>query len=136
LLIPAATYFAIGIASTILIFPQTLNSVFLTSFVKTNLEPIIGILKLQEEVVNTPPGDIETWSELSRKAVKLRAGHVAGVMGLDAQAGLLQLEISRGRLGPGDLGMMFKKSKDLGARAYGLASFAVSTIQFAGYSLR
>jgi hypothetical protein len=83
-------------------------------------------------VTTTPPSDQEKWTELADKARGLRAGHVKGVMGLQPQVGMLQLEISRGWVGPGDLGKLFEKAKDLGARAYGLASFVVRCLREPG----
>ena len=98
----------------------------LDSLVKTNLKPAIGLLALQDEVLVTLPSETERWTELAKKAYGLRMEHIKGVSGLEGQIGLLQLEISRGQIGPDDLAKTFAKAKELGARAYNLASFVVS----------
>ncbi|WWD17770.1 hypothetical protein CI109_102211 [Kwoniella shandongensis] len=125
LLIPAAMFIAIALASVILIFPQTLNHIMLDSMTSKMLGPITKIVKLQEEVLNTSPGDKERWSALATKAYALRHGQIAATTALEGQTGLLQLEITRGQIGPRDLTKIFNKVKDLGIRAYGLTSFVL-----------
>lgn len=118
---------AIAIAATILLFPQSLNSIVTDSLIKTNLKPALDLLTLQDEILHTVPSSHDAWTELAAKAYELRSEHVIGVTALEGQVGLLQLEITRGQVGPGDLAKVFKKAKELGARSYGLASFVVST---------
>jgi hypothetical protein len=84
-------------------------------------------LKLQDNILATPASDHERWTEVTGKAYKLRMEHVAGVNEVEGQVKFLELEISRGRMGPGDLAKVFEKAKELGARGYMLASFAVSS---------
>lgn len=126
LIIPAALYIAIAVACTILIFPQSLNHIVMTDLVKNNLKPIQSILKLQDEVVSAKPSEKERIAELAGKARGLRMAHVQGANATEGQIGLLQLEITRGQVGAGDLAKIFEKAKELGTRAYQLASFVVS----------
>ncbi|WWC66524.1 uncharacterized protein I206_100427 [Kwoniella pini CBS 10737] len=125
LLIPAGVFIAIALASIFLIFPQTLNHIMLDSIATKVLGPIIQLLKLQDQVVTTSPKDFDKWHDLATQSYALRAGHIAGTTALEGQLGLLQLEITRGQIGPGDLQKLFGKVKNLGMRAYGLASFGM-----------
>lgn len=117
---------AIGLACTILFFPQSLHSIVLDGMIKTDLGPILSLLKLQEEILDANPEEREVWTELAEKAYDLRKAHVGGIAAIEGQTPLLQLEVTRGRMGPKDLVRVFEKSKELGARAYGLGSFVVS----------
>ncbi len=125
---PAACFMAIAITSTILLFPQSLNSIVITALIKTNLRPALGLLKLQDEVLSTSPSEHEKWTGLAQKGYALRTAHIKGVTALQAQISMLQLEVTHGQIGPGDLSKVFEKAKELGARAYGLASFVVSVV--------
>ncbi|WWC58457.1 uncharacterized protein I303_100999 [Kwoniella dejecticola CBS 10117] len=125
LLIPAGCFIGIALASIFLIFPQTLNHIMLDSITTKMLGPTIQLLKIQSQVVTTSPQDTDKWHELATKSFELRAGHIAGTTALEGQTALLQLEITRGQIGPGDLQKVFAKVKNLGLRAYGLASFSM-----------
>ncbi|WVR05967.1 hypothetical protein IAU60_002995 [Kwoniella sp. DSM 27419] len=124
LVIPAAVFIAIALASIFLIFPQTLSHILTDGVVKQLLTPTIQLFKLQDEVVNTPPSDREKWTELAKKSYGLKAKHIAAVMGLEGQTAMLNLEITRGQIGPADLVKIFNKCKDLGARGYALSTFS------------
>jgi hypothetical protein len=126
LLIPAACFLAIALACTIFIFPQSLHSMLLTQYTGICLAPIKGLLDLQTPILASRPGDREAWSALAEKAYELRKAHVMGAGAVDGQTKLLGLEISHGRLGPVGLVKLVEKAKELGARAYSLASFVVS----------
>lgn len=125
LLIPAATFLAIALASTILIFPQSLHSIVVTLVHDACFTPIKALLDLQTPILNTSPSDRDAWDGLAEKAYALRKAHVMGVAGVDGQIKLLGLEISHGRLGAVELVRIVEKGKELGARAYSLASFVV-----------
>ncbi|KAK4688328.1 hypothetical protein P7C73_g1783, partial [Tremellales sp. Uapishka_1] len=125
LVIPALCYVGIGLASIVLLFPQTLNHMFIGAFVDQNLTPILHFLQLQNSILATLPSNHEEWSELAGKALDIRRSHVMGVQGLLGQKGLLELEVSRGRIGPGNLAKIFEKGRELGAKAYGLGSFVM-----------
>jgi hypothetical protein len=90
--------------------------------------PIKALIDLQEPILSASPSDRETWSGLAQKAYGLRKAHVMGVAGVDGQIKLMGLEISRGRLSAVDLVRIVEKGKELGARAYSLASFVVGAL--------
>jgi hypothetical protein len=98
----------------------------MTQLTETCFTPIKALLDLQEPILATSTLDRETWDGLAQKAYGLRKAHVMGVAGVDGQIKLLGLEISRGRLSAVDLVRVVEKGKELGARAYSLASFVVS----------
>ena len=125
LLIPAGLYIAIAVACTIFIFPQSLSHIVMTDLLKTNLKPIQSILKLQDDVLAVLPSDTTRIAELAGKAKKLRAAHVQGVNALEGQMPMLQLEVTRSQMGAGDLIKVFEKSKEVGSRSFGLATFVV-----------
>ncbi|WVQ97371.1 hypothetical protein IAU59_004483 [Kwoniella sp. CBS 9459] len=123
LLLPAAVFMAMALVSIFLIFPQTLNHIMLDAMTTKMLGPTISLFKLQSEVVRAQPSDAERWTELAGKSSKLKAQHVAAVMELQGQTAMLNLEITRGQIGPGNLQKVFDKVEDLGARSYALSSF-------------
>nr|KIR45893.1 hypothetical protein I312_04863 [Cryptococcus bacillisporus CA1280] len=111
LLIPAACYIAIALASIIFIFPQTLNHIVLDSLNKTILTPAISLLNILDEVLETSPSDTEAWGKVSEKGFETRDKLVAAVTALEDQTGMLQLEITRGQIGPKDLEKVVAKLK-------------------------
>ncbi|OXM76143.1 hypothetical protein C364_06247 [Cryptococcus neoformans Bt63] len=125
LLIPAACYIAIALASIIFIFPQTLNHIVLDSLNKTILTPAISLLTLLEEALETSPSDTEAWGKVAEKGYETREKLVGAVTVLEGQTGMLQLEITRGQIGPKDLEKVFAKLKVLCGTLYGVTSFAV-----------
>ncbi|GFZ43623.1 hypothetical protein JCM24511_01343, partial [Saitozyma sp. JCM 24511] len=127
LLVPAACFMAIALACIIVLFPQTLHSVVLDGTIKACFKPCLVHLQLQEQVLQTKSDDHDKWSELAEKLRALRAGQIAGINGIGGQIKLLELEISRSRMGPGDLAKVFEKSKELCVRAYMLGSFVMVT---------
>lgn len=127
MLLPASTFMAVGIICTIIFFPQTLNHLVLDSLVHTSLAPLIGLLALQDEILHTTASDKESWMPLAAKAHGFRQAFIAAAAGIEAQAAMLQLEISRGRISPGQLGALIQKTRNLGTRAFGLGSFVVRT---------
>lgn len=126
LLLPASVFLAIALASTILIFPQSLHSILLTQLNELCLTPIKGLLDLQTSVLDASPSDEEKWSGLASKAAGLRKAHVMGATALGGQVKLLSLEFTHGRFGAQDLQRIVEKEKVLGQRAFGLATFVVS----------
>jgi hypothetical protein len=119
---------AIALASTILIFPQSLNHIILDDIIHKPLKITIDMIKLQDEVLATT--DEARWAELSIRSSGLRAGHVEGIQATEGQLGLLQLEVTRGQTSARDLTRLFKKLQEVGARAYGLTTFVVSRLAF------
>ncbi|ADV25553.1 Conserved hypothetical protein [Cryptococcus gattii WM276] len=111
LIIPAACYIAIALASIIFIFPQTLNHIVLDSLNKTILTPAISLLAILDEALETSPSDAEAWGKVSEKGFETRDKLVAAVAALEGQTGMLQLEITRGQIGPKDLEKVIAKLK-------------------------
>ncbi|WVQ85239.1 hypothetical protein IAT38_007404 [Cryptococcus sp. DSM 104549] len=157
LVVPAACFIAIALASIVLILPQTLNHIILDGLNRKLLGPAISIIQIQNQLLDGDASEAEgfggavagsgagngtaegkstdnasggltdekRWHELAEKTFNLRKKHVLASMELSAQTGMLQLEITRGQIGPRDLQKVFNKVKDLGARVYGLTSFVL-----------
>ncbi|OCF31124.1 hypothetical protein I316_07256 [Kwoniella heveanensis BCC8398] len=113
LLIPAAVFMAMAFVSIFFIFPQTLNHIMLDGMTTKMLGPTVSLFKLQNEVVHAIPSDNEKWTELAAKSSALKAQHIAAVMALEGQTAMLNLEITRGQIGPTDLQAIFKKHQSL-----------------------
>ena len=124
LLTPAACYIAIALASSVLIFPQSLNHIVLTSIVDRPLAQCLHLLDLQDRVLHT--NDPEDWDALAKEAKEGRIEFSKSIQESEGQVKLLQLEITRGRTSAADLATVFGKLKELGGRVYGLTSFIVS----------
>ncbi|EIW70668.1 hypothetical protein TREMEDRAFT_73534 [Tremella mesenterica DSM 1558] len=121
ILIPASMYVAIALAASFLLWPQTVHHLFLDGMVNGVLRTASASLGLQDAVLSTT--DPAKWTELSTKMREIRGANAAAVNGLEGQVGMLQLEVSRGRLSPGDLGDIFERVKRLCVRLYGLNTF-------------
>ncbi|WVO16954.1 hypothetical protein L204_104640 [Cryptococcus depauperatus] len=125
LLLPAVCFVAIALASSILVFPQTLNHIILGSLIKTMLTPTIALVKLQDDVLSISPHDTDKWSQLAEKVYTTKHKHIKATTAISEQMGLLQLEMSRGQIGSGDLENIFTKLKELGWALYGLTNFTL-----------
>ncbi|ORX36047.1 hypothetical protein BD324DRAFT_651951 [Kockovaella imperatae] len=125
LLIPTAFYFAIALATTLLIFPQSLNHQLTTSIIDTTLRPILSQLKLQDEVLKGDPGHSAHIREQAEKARGIRRGIVAAIGGLQGQMAMLQLEVTRGQISGANLAKTFDKVKQVGGTSHVLASFII-----------
>lgn len=110
----------------VLIFPQSLHSVVLGKTIKTCFKPSLAQLRLQDDILSAKSGDHNRWSDLASQAHTFRSTQMGGITGLQGQIKLLELEISRGRMGPADLANVFEKSKELSVRAYTLSCMLVS----------
>ncbi|KAF7318664.1 hypothetical protein HMN09_00378100 [Mycena chlorophos] len=129
-LLPTTYYLAIAITSLVVIFPESLNHVWLTTVDTAFFGPVSAILAVQSAALHTQPSDHAKWAEGAAKSSAARGGLSAGLAALGAQIGLIDLEISMGRLGPGDLKRLAPEIRAVGFRAAGLLAFqtAVSTI--------
>ncbi|KAL1410381.1 hypothetical protein Q8F55_004389 [Vanrija albida] len=123
LMIPGAVYYATALVSLILIFPQSLNYVTVKGLVNTQLRPIDKLIKMQDEALATSPGDVDAWHRLSLDTHTSRRDFVRANGGLEGQAKMLQLEVSRGRISAGQLAQLVSKTKDLATAAFGVGSF-------------
>lgn len=126
-LIPTGFYVATAIAACILIFPQTVNHMVTDGYVKGFLQPGNGIIALQGQVLQTDPTDPKAWAELAEKVKQLRTVASETLVALDGQLGMLELEVSRGRISARDLKTLMGKSRTLIGRMVGVSSFQVSS---------
>ncbi|TFK38741.1 hypothetical protein BDQ12DRAFT_712685 [Crucibulum laeve] len=122
-LIPSSYYVAVAIASLIFIFPESLNHAWLTALRNGFLNPTFELLNIQSEALKSRPSDRKAWAELNAKGNGYRQALAAGTEGLLGQIGMIDLEFSVGRLGPGDLKKISGELKSLMFRAVGIHSF-------------
>ncbi|KAJ7093436.1 hypothetical protein B0H15DRAFT_832325 [Mycena belliarum] len=128
-LLPTCFYIAIALATLVLVFPESLNHIWLTTLDGAFFGPTLSMLSLQGTTLTTRPSDHVAWAALTEKVVATRAALAGGLAALGAQIGLIDLEISVGRLGPGDLKRFAPELRALAFRASGLTAFhaAVAT---------
>ncbi|KAJ7909256.1 hypothetical protein B0H13DRAFT_2192889 [Mycena leptocephala] len=128
--IPTAYYVAIALAATVLVWPESLNYAWLTTLDTAVFGPTQSILALQGTALRTRPSEHGKWGAVGGEILAARAALGAGLAGLWAQIGLIDLELSMGRLGPGDLKRLAPEVRALGLRASGLLAFqtAVSNV--------
>ena len=129
-LIPTACEIAIAVAATFLIFPQTLNSNYTTVLVDKFLLPILQRSHLHSKVLATPapsygaPHETEedrAWKVFPALWSGTQEAMAGGLEGLLGMTGLLELEVSYGRLGAKDLAGLSDALRELLARSVGLA---------------
>ncbi|KAJ7250170.1 hypothetical protein B0H12DRAFT_1121038 [Mycena haematopus] len=128
-LIPMCYYLAIAIASLILIFPESLNHMWLTTLDGAFFGSALSLLSLQSTALGTPPSDHKAWDALAGKIAGTRMAFGGALAALTAQIALIDLEFSVGRLGPGDIKRLAPELRAVGLRASGLLAFqaAVTT---------
>ncbi|KAG5654141.1 hypothetical protein H0H81_006852 [Sphagnurus paluster] len=122
-IIPTLYYIAIAIATLIFIFPESLNHIWLTSLQNEFVDPVIDMLASQTRSLETPASDHKSWAQAMEESTVARDKIVAGTQNLLGQIGLTDLEMSVGRLGPGDLKRLSAELKSLTFRAAALAAF-------------
>lgn len=104
LILPTACYVAMAVASLLFIFPETMSHIWIRDVVETFLEPSLSLLAVQDSVLTSSfPLDGEEFASKVQKGKDIRRGIVAGVQGILGGIGTIDLEISVGKLGPGDL---------------------------------
>ncbi|KAF8168489.1 hypothetical protein B0H34DRAFT_816566 [Crassisporium funariophilum] len=123
-IIPTCYYVAVALASIVLIFPESLSHVWLTSFNEDFWTPILELLRLQAEALNAMPSDHEEWAEINNRGHELRQTLINGTDNLTKQIGLINLDTSLGRLGPADLRKINAELRSVMFRAGGLHSFS------------
>ncbi|KAG5640425.1 hypothetical protein DXG03_008703, partial [Asterophora parasitica] len=124
-IIPTSYYVAIAIATLVLIFPESLNRVWLTSFQTNFLDPIEQMISYQNQALESNPSDAGNWDELTDLGYAARRKLVAGTQDLLGQIGTIDLEVSVGRLGPADLKRINAEIKSLMFRAAGIHAFLI-----------
>ncbi|KAJ8703362.1 hypothetical protein PTI98_001989 [Pleurotus ostreatus] len=124
-LIPTGYYLAIAIASLVLVFPETLNHVWLSLLLLADsvFAPIKETLDLLSQALSSRPSDRATWESFTHTGTNLRQVVTEGAQGLLGQTALLDVEFSLGKLGPGDLKKVSGEVKSLIFQTNGLLSF-------------
>ncbi|KAJ6459650.1 hypothetical protein C8R45DRAFT_553978 [Mycena sanguinolenta] len=125
-LIPTCYYVAVAIASLILIFPESLNHMWLTTLDKAFFGSALSLLSLQSTALGTPPSDHAAWDALAGKISATRTAFGGALTALSAQIALIDLEFSVGRIGPGDVKGLAPELRAVGLRASGLLAFQAS----------
>lgn len=87
-----------------------------------------GLVGLQAKVLETSPENMNAWSALSAKARELRQIFSGALVQIIGSLGMLELEVSYGRVSARDLKLLVEKSKVLVGRLMGVASFQVGLI--------
>ncbi|KZO91011.1 hypothetical protein CALVIDRAFT_506209 [Calocera viscosa TUFC12733] len=124
-LLPTAIYIAVALAGILLIFPESMNHVWLSTLTDTVLTPAHSLLSAQTQLLSLPASSTEAWSSLRQESAQLGRQMIEATQGLLGQTGMVELEVSRGRLGPGDLKGVGGKMLGLASRTLGLMSFMI-----------
>ncbi|KIY71039.1 hypothetical protein CYLTODRAFT_435413 [Cylindrobasidium torrendii FP15055 ss-10] len=122
-LIPTGFYLAVACVSLILVFPESLNHVYLTTLNDTLVQSMKATLSIQSESLRTDPTDKSALESLIQRGQAARAGLVGGLGAAEAQLGLVGLEFSVGRLSAPDVKVLHKNFKTLAMRLVGLLTF-------------
>ncbi|KZT59231.1 hypothetical protein CALCODRAFT_450301 [Calocera cornea HHB12733] len=124
-LIPTAMYIAVALAGILLIFPESMNHVWMTTLTETVLTPAHAMLASQQPLLALDPSDTDAWQETRDSVGATARNMIEATQGLMGQTGMVDLEVSRGRLGPGDLKAVGGKMMGLASRTLGLMSFMI-----------
>lgn len=121
---PTACFAAIGCTANFLIFPVTLNSSWMTDYVDKFLIPTLQRLQLHKKMLATEPPSTSSsstaWVDLHASFESTQEALTSGLEGLLGGVGLLELEVSFGRLGAKDLKALTEDARELLARSVGL----------------
>lgn len=120
---PAAAYMAVAICCAILFFPQSLNNLIMDALVHQTLQPMCGLLKFQEEILESDPTRHEEWDALAQKSRTTSTLYMQACFGVEDKAKMLQLEITRGRISAGQLESVVAKTRALAGASLGLVAF-------------
>ncbi|KAF7340394.1 hypothetical protein MVEN_01958900 [Mycena venus] len=116
-LIPTTYYIAIALASLVLIFPESLNHIWLTTLDGPFFGSALALLSLQSTALGTRPSDHAAWDALATKVccvctfspsspspgahliciAATRTGFGGALAALNGQIGLIDLEITKTR---------------------------------------
>ena len=105
--------------------PFALHYSLSDGYVNGFLKPGNGIIALQAQVLHTDPLDQKAWAELTEKTKQLRTAASETLVALSGQMGMLEMEVSRGRISAQDLKTLLNKSRALIGRMVGVSSFQV-----------
>ncbi|KAK4057506.1 hypothetical protein OIO90_001575 [Microbotryomycetes sp. JL221] len=123
-LIPTGAYIAVALASSLLIFPQSLNSNWTTDLVDKFLLSVLQRSKLYSKLLKTPTPvkDEHAWSALGRTFETNQESLSSGLEGLLGTMPMLELEVSHGRTGAKDLIKLKTVLEKVRARSLALGS--------------
>ncbi|KAF8152843.1 hypothetical protein K438DRAFT_1863917 [Mycena galopus ATCC 62051] len=128
-LIPTCFYVAIAIASLVVVFPETLNHMWLTTLDGAFFGSVLSLLSLQATALGLQPSDHKAWDAVTGKIDATRTAFGGALAALNAQLGLIDLEISVGRLGATDLKRLAPELRAVGLRSSGLLAFQTAVTQ-------
>ncbi|EMS18110.1 uncharacterized protein RHTO_06690 [Rhodotorula toruloides NP11] len=122
-LIPTACYIAVALAGTVLLFPRTLNTSWTTDLVDKVLSPILQRAQMHSKLLSTPPPRSDSgssdseWSKLGTIVSSTQEASSAGLEGLLGTLGMMELEVSYGRLSAKDLKRLVEPLRELHNRS-------------------
>lgn len=116
---------AVGLVSTMLIFPETLSHHVLKLHSREQLRNIYNLLAIQNDVIHTRIQDRDEWASLAKKIANMRDASTAASAIVLSEGRMLPLEISYGRIGPKEMQSILKAGRELGSRAFAMGSFAM-----------
>lgn len=116
---------AVGLVSTVLIFPETLSHHVLKLHIREQLKNIYSLLAIQNDVIHTTIQNHDDWKELSRRIAAMRDASTSASAIVISEGRMLPLEISYGRIGPKEMQSILKAGRELGSRAFAMGSFAM-----------
>ncbi|SCV69224.1 BQ2448_2244 [Microbotryum intermedium] len=123
-LLPTGCFLGIATASSVLIFPESINSTWTTSLVDTCLTPVYERIALFSKLLRTPPPSststawIDQHDAWSNNAMTIASGVNALLGGM----GVMELEASIGRLSGKDYASLKPLLEELESRSLGLGS--------------
>jgi hypothetical protein len=99
-----------------------LSHLILAGLVQGTYNPMLALLKLQNRILDANPTQHEEWHALAEEARGLARTFIAAYGGLEGQSKMLQLEVTRGRISPGQLLEVVNKTRELLATSLGLGT--------------
>ncbi|GEM12833.1 fusaric acid resistance-like protein [Rhodotorula toruloides] len=122
-LVPTACYIAVALAGTIVLFPRTLNTSWTTDLVDKVLSPILQRSQMHTKLLSTPPPRSDSgssdsdWSKLGSIVSSTQEASSAGLESLLGMLGMMELEVSYGRLSAKDLKRLVDPLRELHTRS-------------------
>ncbi|KJA27441.1 hypothetical protein HYPSUDRAFT_131287 [Hypholoma sublateritium FD-334 SS-4] len=123
-ILPTTFYIPVAIGSLVLIFPESLSHVWVTSLAENFWAPVLDILRLQSDALSLTPSDTEMWAQMNAKGTLLREQLIRAANEVNTQLKFINIDTSIGRLGPSDLRKINAELKSIMFRASGLHSFS------------
>ncbi|KAF8608867.1 hypothetical protein BDV93DRAFT_465925 [Ceratobasidium sp. AG-I] len=123
-LVSSSIYMAVGLATIVLIFPETLSHEWLDSYAGI-LDLVKSLIDIQEAVLTDSPEklDINAENNTLSKVNGIQEGVLAAFQALSGKTPMLNVEFSYGRLSGTDVQALELPLRALLTRARGLTSF-------------